>query len=57
MYKNVTDERILQSIQYKVDELREKLDADTLQRLVWDAQELLYRANVRAELFDEENEE
>jgi hypothetical protein len=41
-------------IQYKVDELAEKLDADTLQRLVWDAQELLYRANVRAKLFDEE---
>ena len=54
MYKNVTDETILRSIQYKVDELAEKLDADTLQRLVWDAEELLYRANVRAKLFDEE---
>jgi len=54
MYDYMSDEQLIQNIQYKLDELSDKLDADTANRLVNLAQELMYRANLYEKLLDDE---
>ena len=54
MYDYMSDEKLIQNIQYKLDQLSDKLDADTANRLVNLAQELMYRANLYEKLFDQE---
>ena len=54
MYDHLSDDKLIQNMRYMLDELDEKLDAYTANRLANLAHELMYRANLYQQIFEEE---